>query len=449
MTNTSFLELNFIEEAFSASSPIKSREKFFGRQNEIFEVGRAIMAKGRQVVIYGERGIGKTSLINIVCEEFKPIQNLIIVKHTCSASDTFEDIIYTYLKQTKQLTEKILVEQEYSRELEANANVLFAKGGAKTDYKQKYSYNELMNSNSPNEIASSYFLIDAILVIDEFDRLISQLTKQKLADLIKIVSDKECKTKIVICGVGSQTSELIDLHDSNSRSIKDVKVGRMPDSEIIDILKNGFNLLKINASSDLLALIAKISDGAPYFAHFFGEELSAFAIGESISSLAKSHFFDILPSAIENISPNIVYRFNTISQKHELEEVNHDQEHLLPSPGIVRQNVIIALSFKLKDMATEILYSELCAKEIEKIGFRFESLSFEEIERVLMEISDNYHPLHIREFTDRAGITVRIIFYDQMLSTFCWMKASVILGKQRFLEIFENNFAQQSVHPTR
>jgi replication-associated recombination protein RarA len=81
---------------FSPASPIIVNDLFFGRQAELNKIVDAIYERGQHIVLYGERGVGKTSLANIVNAS---IQNIISVKVTCTRSDSFNDIWQRLLKR--------------------------------------------------------------------------------------------------------------------------------------------------------------------------------------------------------------------------------------------------------------------------------------------------------------------------------------------------------------
>ena len=54
-----------IAASFSPSAPIDSRV-YSGRESQIADVINACMQRGQHAVIFGERGAGKTSLVNAV-----------------------------------------------------------------------------------------------------------------------------------------------------------------------------------------------------------------------------------------------------------------------------------------------------------------------------------------------------------------------------------------------
>lgn len=74
-----------IASAFTPASPISSTDLFAGRMNHLIRVADAILERGQHVVLYGERGVGKTSLANVASQQ---ISNAVIVR--CDSTDTFE-----------------------------------------------------------------------------------------------------------------------------------------------------------------------------------------------------------------------------------------------------------------------------------------------------------------------------------------------------------------------
>ncbi|MEM9906126.1 MAG: ATP-binding protein [Cyanobacteria bacterium P01_D01_bin.44] len=53
-------------QVFTPSAPIDSQELFAGRLDQVGQVVNAVAQKGQHVILYGERGVGKTSLANVI-----------------------------------------------------------------------------------------------------------------------------------------------------------------------------------------------------------------------------------------------------------------------------------------------------------------------------------------------------------------------------------------------
>lgn len=54
-----------LNKAFRPHSPIEEKDSFFGREKEQLRVIQALHSPGQHIVIYGERGAGKTSLARV------------------------------------------------------------------------------------------------------------------------------------------------------------------------------------------------------------------------------------------------------------------------------------------------------------------------------------------------------------------------------------------------
>src|SRR5258708_656660 len=85
---------NELGKVFSPSAPINTLSLFAGRIPQLRTVLDAINQRGRHVLIYGERGVGKTSLASILGEVI--VQNagpsLVVQKVICDGGDRFDSV---------------------------------------------------------------------------------------------------------------------------------------------------------------------------------------------------------------------------------------------------------------------------------------------------------------------------------------------------------------------
>jgi ABC-type transport system involved in cytochrome bd biosynthesis fused ATPase/permease subunit len=58
--------INLIDTVFTPAAPIRTRDLFFGRMDQLKRVVETINEPGQHAALYGERGVGKTSLANII-----------------------------------------------------------------------------------------------------------------------------------------------------------------------------------------------------------------------------------------------------------------------------------------------------------------------------------------------------------------------------------------------
>jgi len=86
--------LQRVGEAFSPFHPIQVRDFFAGRVEQIGRIEQALRAGGQHVILYGDRGVGKTSLSNIV----PFLTRKRCFTHRCSSDDGYERIFGHFLK---------------------------------------------------------------------------------------------------------------------------------------------------------------------------------------------------------------------------------------------------------------------------------------------------------------------------------------------------------------
>src|ERR1044071_6020696 len=81
-----------LAQGFSPRSPIDRFELFAGRPSQIKAIVQAIGTRGGHAILYGERGVGKTSLVTVLREIYSTVagqEGTRMVKVSCKEEDTF------------------------------------------------------------------------------------------------------------------------------------------------------------------------------------------------------------------------------------------------------------------------------------------------------------------------------------------------------------------------
>src|SRR3989304_3134013 len=88
------LELE-LSRVFTPAAPIDRAALFAGRRAELNATIDAVNQRGQHAVIYGERGVGKTSLANVISDHLEALQKdtrIICPRANCTADDEFSSI---------------------------------------------------------------------------------------------------------------------------------------------------------------------------------------------------------------------------------------------------------------------------------------------------------------------------------------------------------------------
>ncbi len=248
--------LNTPAQVFTPGAPISVRDFFRGRLKEINRVRETIYSPGRHPIIFGKRGVGKTSLANFIKYLAEPDSSS--VKTTCDGTDNFK-AIWNRVFQNAPVQFRKEVFGFNQTQAEGHTNLA--------------AYLRTDNGVSPADVAGVLGVAQvrrAVFVLDEFDRVTDGPTKRQMADLIKIVSDNTPAVTIVIVGVGKNIHELIGEHPSIVRNFAQIEMKEMSDAELTDVVESGFKRLGIHATHDVFEEIASLSAGFPHYAHILG-----------------------------------------------------------------------------------------------------------------------------------------------------------------------------------
>ena len=81
--------------AFNPSGPVSDRDLFAGRESQLTDVLGAVGQSGQHAILFGERGVGKTSLASLTHEFWAYMQrdtNICSVRCNCGNADTYQSI---------------------------------------------------------------------------------------------------------------------------------------------------------------------------------------------------------------------------------------------------------------------------------------------------------------------------------------------------------------------
>jgi hypothetical protein len=203
--------------------------------------------RGRHAILYGERGVGKSSLAQIV--PFVLPRGLHTIRHLrvqAFSGDTFSDV---------------------ARRIFGQINIQEKRG---------YSAGEIY----PGEVTIDDFLSEMqrfreneipIIVIDEFNEIEDDRTSSLISNIMKALSDSVSNVTIIVVGVADNVGDLIGGHLSIERCTEEIPMPRMPMNERREVLERRLARLGMTISADGKWKILNLSKGLPAYVHTLGK----------------------------------------------------------------------------------------------------------------------------------------------------------------------------------
>jgi Cdc6-like AAA superfamily ATPase len=293
-------------EVFTPSAPIDNQALFAGRVNQLNRLIGAVSQRGQHAILFGERGVGKTSLANVLLKILRGSQEqLKSVIVNCDTEDGFN-----------QLWCKIFLELENTQNL---------------DFEQHQINPEFIRVRLQRQIVGS-----AIIIVDEMDRIQRDAYFTALmADTIKTLSDHSTNITLILVGVANSVEELIAEHLSIERALIQIQMPRMSSEELTEILRKGLEILSMTMDVDVTKSIVFLSQGLPNYVHLLALYASQSAIRDNSSNVNNNHLNKAIKQACENAQHSIVSTYSTsISSSR--------QETIYP-------NVLLACALARKD----------------------------------------------------------------------------------------------------
>ncbi len=271
------------QRIFSPSSPIDEGRLFSGRIQQVRDLLGVIYERGGHAVLYGERGVGKSSLANTIADKIPDaVTNIKIYKDNCRPDDSFFD-----------LWSKMLWDFKFDG-VDASE---FLK-----DEAREFVVVKILESLPK---ATQY-----VFMFDEFDRITSASVKISMADTIKHFSDYPQNITIVIVGVGFSIDELFGAHPSIQRCCRQVPMPRMSDFELLDILNERYFELGLSVADDMKQKLVNLAQGLPGFAHLAGREAALSAIRRKSRTIEDFDYAVSVKESVRRAQESIVSSYN-------------------------------------------------------------------------------------------------------------------------------------------
>jgi Cdc6-like AAA superfamily ATPase len=262
-----------LRDALGASQPVLGRESFAGRHDALSQLISSIEQQRVHVVIYGERGIGKTSLSHVFAETAREARYLVLYG-SCGTEAKFDDMFRSFAARIPRLYHRSVMPN--SPEAEAGDH-----------------FDKMLDENfGPRQLADLFAEVTGtrvIIILDEYDRVLDVNFRRDVAELIKNLSDRAARVQLVLTGVAQNLDELIGYAPSIRRNIVGLPMRPLTTTEVSELLAIGEAVADIKYSEAAVKMITTMAGGSPYLVRLIAHQAGLAALNEGRPVVSDNH----------------------------------------------------------------------------------------------------------------------------------------------------------------
>lgn len=298
---------------FTPTQPKPGSRQLTGRQAELNRILQSLGEDKAHVVLYSERGRGKTSLSNMVIEALRR-SGTIVARHTCEAGSDFDSIVRGLL-----------------RDLPASLLASPAEGGVGDGCEPALPPRTLR----PDDIVGLPARLTCrglVCLIDEFDRVQDMRTRTQVADAIKQLSDRDVPLLFLVVGVSENLDEILGQHPSIQRCVLGVHLPLFTDRDVAQLIEKGGRESGFTFLPAAIARIIILSRGMPYMAQLLGLRLAQAAAARGDTAVGQADFEAAVARMVSDVNPRILAIYATLTDRGRDAEMVHTLRRIATAP---------------------------------------------------------------------------------------------------------------------
>lgn len=281
-------------EIFTPTQPKRGRRSVTGRQKELARILQALWEEQAHVVLYTDRGRGKTSLANLVVETLR-LGGVIVARHTCEAGSTFTSVVRAL---ARDLPYALLAVPSGDPALPGCEGAL-APGE--------------LRPRDVVALPSKLTCRRLVCVVDEFDRIEDVATRTRLADTIKQLSDGAVPLAFLIVGVSENLEQILGQHPSIQRNLVAVPLPFLADAEVGRLIGDGMAGAGLMVAPGVVEQVCRVARGSPYMAQLFGLRLTQAAKRRGTQDVTEAEFLDAVDQMVDEAPPQLVSAYAALT----------------------------------------------------------------------------------------------------------------------------------------
>lgn len=306
---------------FTPHMPIQSVQLFFGRQKEVGAIIQQLNTPGQHSLLFGDRGVGKSSLANIASDLLlKKFVDGKLYKKRCDSADDFLSIVSAPLADVG--IDLALKSAQQSKAEGGGANIGVPGLGAKLDSMTTRVRAELVPRElaTPSWVAEKLMRLSGLLLVDEVDALSNVKDRHLLAEFVKQLSDSGASLKVLLVGISETGADLIAGHPSVSRCLKETRLKRMGADELKEIIDGGEKRLRFTFSDAAKERIVAVSSGYPHFTHLLALKSAEDVLARGGNTVDIRQVEESTRRAVDDAEGTLKRSYDEAVRSHQTEE---------------------------------------------------------------------------------------------------------------------------------
>lgn len=314
--------------AFSPAQELEEPRRFAGRREQVLAVADALQLKGSVPLIFGDSGVGKSSLAVqaqlIAMGDEALLEQLSALSYSIPPESVFITVFLSCSDEIADLSELLqslinaaedVVPADESgsaptflvdRSTRAKLSVKLFEAESTRRYataKERLSYESLSLPEKllrVTRLLNETYNAPVLFVVDEIDRV---RDKKGLASVIRRLSTDYLKFMLV--GIAQDWSDLMLDHASLARQAAPIRLPRMTSAELAEIVDLASAYLEgsgidMRFSDAARTRLVRIAGGFPWFVHVIGQAALMNAFDEASSFVTDEHVVIAMRGLVAN-----------------------------------------------------------------------------------------------------------------------------------------------------
>jgi hypothetical protein len=304
-----------LKEYLTPARAIASPQHLKGRTKTLTQIDRAFNSPGKHIFIYGDRGVGKTSLAQTAAT-LRQSADAMPILVSCSGT-SFLSTVRDAIKQSIPAGDAV-----FQKKMEHKLKMGF--GGIGYDFSRSVSGGVIPVLDNVNDavemlkFVAEFHSREPVIIFDEFDQLSSDVERKMCAEVIKAVSDRSVGVRFIFCGIGSSLEDLIGVHLSTGRYLSPVQLDRLTHDARWEIVEEAAKAIGVSISHPHQIRIGQISDGFPSYIHLMTEQIlwSMSDDPAPVGVCSKEHFAAGVRQAVQETETTLKIIYEHATQKY-------------------------------------------------------------------------------------------------------------------------------------